>query len=513
MKSILKPLFTATVLATSLAACSQLGIKPINDYAPEYEQPVVEIPETFRYDLSAEEGAGIQAASLGWKDYFADPRLHRLIELTLQNNTDLRTAALNVQVARTQFGIQENAPLPDVGGSAGVNRSGRVGSAGSTFRVGLETGYELDLWGRIKNSNEAALQSYFATATAKDSVHLALIANVAKAHFQELHAEASMKMAEKTLASYQETYRLSKLRHKAGVISNVDLLAQESQIESAKASYANAVRSREMARNALEVLISQPLPKNLPKPLSLEKQYKVRNLPAGLSSQVMLNRPDIRKAEFDLKQANANIGIARANMYPTISLTGTLGLASPQLGNLFKRNSGSWGAGVGASNVSIFDWGTKKANVEVAKLQQEKVVLAYEKAVETAFQEVSDALVGRAALNSQLKSNQAQRAAQNERLRLINLRYKHGIADSLDLLEAQRSSYNADTGVLATQLNLLNNMADLYKVLGGGLKRHTSDEAEVLEQIETAKQSLTEFVKEKAQTVKEKIKLKDKDAQ
>lgn len=496
MKSILKPLFTVSVLATSLAACSPLGIAPLKDYAPEYQQPSTEIPQTFRYDLSAEESAGIQAASLGWKDYFADPRLHALIELALKNNTDLRTAALNVEIARTKYGIQENTPLPDLGGTAGATRAGRVGTAGNSFNVGLSTGYELDLWGKIKNTNEAALQSYFASAAAKDSVHLTLIDSVAKAHFQEIYAEASMKLAERNLASFQETYRLSKLRHKAGVISNVDLLAQESQIESAKASYANAVRTREMARNALEVLISQPLPKDLPTPLSLDKQYKIRNLPAGLSSQVMLNRPDIRQAELALKQANANIGIVRANLYPSISLTGTLGLASPQLANLFKTDNGSWSFGAGVSNVSIFDWGVKKANVEVAKMQQEQSIIAYEKAVESAFKEVSDALVSRAAFNSQLKSNQAQRNAQNERLRLINLRYKHGIASSLDLLDAQRSSYGADSNVLATQLNLLNNMADLYKVLGGGLKRHTSDAPEILQQIDEAKNPVVKAVEE-----------------
>lgn len=487
MKTFVKPLFTATVLATSLAACSNLGIKPIKDYAPEYVQPQVQIPETFRYDLSAEEGAGIQAASLGWKDYFADPRLQQLIDLALKNNTDLRIAALKVDEARVKYGIQKNDQLPDVNGNASVGRSGRSTNGVSAYNVGVSTSYELDLWSKIKNSNEIALQSYFATAAGKDATHLALIASVANAYFQELYADASMKLAERTLASYQETYRLSKLRHQAGVISNVDLLAQQAQIDSAKASYASAVRSRELARNALELLISQPLPSNLPKPLSMDKQYKIRNLPAGLSSQVLLNRPDIRQAEFALKQANANIGVARAQLYPSVSLTGSLGLVNSKLGDLFKSNSRNWGVSAGVNNFSIFDWGAKKANIEVTKLQQEQAVIAYEKAVETAFQEVSNALVSRAAFNSQLQSNVALRNSQNERLRLIDLRYKHGIANSLALLDAQRSSYSADSGVLATQLNLLQNMADLYKVLGGGLKRLSTDEAQIVQQIEDVK--------------------------
>ena len=488
MKTVVKPLFTATVLTVSLAACSNLGVKPIKDFAPEYVQPELQIPETFRYDLSAEQGAGIQAASLGWKDYFADPRLHQLIDLALKNNTDLRTAALKVEEVRTQYGIQKNDNLPDLGASGSVTRSGRSTNGTSSYNVGLSTSYELDLWGKIKNANESALQAYFATAAGKDATHLALIASVANAHFQEIYADASMKLAERTLASYQETYRLSKLRHQAGVISNVDLLAQQAQIESAKASYASAVRSRELARNALEVLISQPLPSNLPKPLAMDKQYKIRNLPAGLSSQVLLNRPDIRQAEFNLKQANANIGVARAQLYPSVSLTGSLGLVNSKLGDFFtSSNSREWSLGIGVSEFSIFDWGAKKANIEVEKLQQQQLVVAYEKAVETAFQEVSDALVSRAAYNSQLQSNAALRQAQNERLRLINLRYKHGIASSLDLLDAQRSSYSADSTVLSTQLNLLQNMADLYKVLGGGLKRLSTDETQIVQQIEEVK--------------------------
>lgn len=488
MKTVLKPLLTSSILAASLAACSNLGIKPIKDFAPEYAQPEVQIPETFRYDLSEEEGVGIQAAALGWKDYFADPRLHQLIDLALKNNTDLRTAALKVEEVRTQYGIQKNSALPNLGANGSAARSGRNGNGASSFSVGLNTSYELDLWGKIKNTNESALQAYFATAAGKDAIHLALIDSVARAYFQELYADASMKLSQRMLASYQETYRLSKLRHRAGVISNVDLLAQQAQIDGAKASYAAAVRSRELARNALEVLISQPLPNNLPKPLSMTKQYKIRNLPAGLSSQVLLNRPDIRQAEFNLKQANANIGVARAQLYPSVSLTGSLGVVNSKLGDLFSSSHNrTWNVGAGVNNFSIFDWGAKKANVEVEKLQQQQVIIAYEKAVETAFQEVSDALVSRAAFNSQLQSNLALRKAQNERLRLINLRYKHGIADSLDLLDAQRSNDNAESAVLSSQLNLLQNMADLYKVLGGGLKRLTTDDAQVMQQIEAVK--------------------------
>lgn len=476
VKSTFKPLVTATLLAMTLSACQ--AFKPVVQLAPEYEQPQVNVPETFKFDVEATDTKGIQASSLGWKDYFADPRLHALIELALKNNTDLRTAVLNVDQVRAQYAITRTKELPSLSGSGGVSRSGADGRSSSTsYSTGLNTSFELDLWGRVKNSSDAALQNYFATAAAKDSTHLALIASVAKAHFAELYAEESMKLAERTLASYNETYRLAKIRHQAGVISAVDLRTQEAQIESAKSSYAAAVKAREQARNALALLIGQQIPNNLPKAKSLSQQFKVRNLPAGLSSKVLLNRPDIRAAEYNLRAANANIGVARAAFFPTISLTGTLGLASPQLANLFQKSSSSWSAGANLS-VPIFDWGSNKANLEAVKIAQQKTVVAYEAAVQSAFRDVSDALVARASLAAQYESAAAQRKAYNERLRLIALRYKHGAASSLDLLDAERSSYNTENSLLSTQLSLLENLADVYKALGGGLKRYTSDEVE-----------------------------------
>ena len=451
MNTALKPIATAILFSLALSACNM--VKPVVELAPQYEQPQVDVPETFKFDVPASQANGIQAASLGWRDYFADPRLHALIELALKNNTDLRTAVLNVDQVRAQYAISRTKELPSLSGSGGVGRSGSAMGASTSYNVGLNTSYELDLWGRVKNTNDAALQSYFATEA----------------------AEESMSLAKRTLSSYEETYRLAKVRYNAGVISAVDLRAQEAQIESAKSSYTAAVRAKEEARNALALLISQEIPQNLPKGKPLSQQFKIQNLPAGLSSTVLLNRPDIRAAEYNLRAANANIGVARAAFFPTISLTGALGLVSPQLGNLFQSNRKTWSAGANLS-VPIFDWGSNQANLEAVKIAQQKTVVAYESAVESAFKDVSDALVARAALAAQYEAAAAQRKAYNERLRLINLRYKYGVASSLDLLDAERSSYSADSSLLSTQLNLLNNLADVYKALGGGLKRYTNDE-------------------------------------
>lgn len=471
LPALARPVAAAALLLL-LSACS--SVKPVVELAPEYQQPQVNLPETFRYDSANDKN--IQAASLGWKDYFADPRLHLLIEMALQNNTDLRTAALNVEQVRAQYAIARTAEVPSVNGNAGISRSGNAAGSRGNYSVGLGTAsYELDLWGRVRNSSAAALEQYFATAAAKDAAHLSLIAAVAKAHFNELYADASMQLAKNVLASREETYRLTKLKHKAGVVSAVALREQEAAIESAKTAYAAALKGREQARNALSLLIAAPLPADLPKPLPLDKQYKIARLPAGLSSQVLLNRPDIRAAENQLRQANANIGVARAAFFPTIGLTGSVGLGSSQLGDLFKSGSRSWSIG-GVVNIPIFDWGKNQANLDAVKVAQEKTVVAYEAAVRSAFRDVSDALVARAALDSQYQSNLAQRKAYGERLRLIKLRYQHGAASSLDLLDGERTSYNAESAVLSTRLALLENMADVYKALGGGLKRHSSDD-------------------------------------
>lgn len=473
MSKNLFPSAAAAAAVLLLGACNH--IKPVVKLAPDYQQPQVNLPETFRYDVPADSKA-IQAASLGWKDYFADPHLHALIELALKNNTDLRTAALNAEQVRAQYAIARSAEVPSLGTNASATRRGNQLGASTGYAVGLGvSNFELDLWGRVRNASDAALQKYFATAAAKDAAHLSLIAAVAKAHFNEIYANASLNLSERVLASRQETYRLTQLRHKAGVVSAVALREQEAAIESAKTARAVAIKGREQARNALALLIGQPVPANLPKPLSLEKQYRIKQLPAGLSSNLLLNRPDIRAAEHALRQANANIGVARAAFFPTIGLTGNIGLSSTQLNQLFSSKGHNWSFG-GVLSVPIFDWGRNNANLEAVKIAQEKTVVAYEAAVRSAFRDVSDALVARASLQSQYQSNLAQRKAYNERLRLVKLRYQHGAASSLDLLDGERTSYSADSSVLATQLALLENMADLYKVLGGGLKRHTTDE-------------------------------------
>ena len=470
-QNFFKLLLSAAAVAAALSSCTMI---------PKYEQPQVAVSETFKYDNAQN---SIQAASLGWQDYFADPRLHRLIEIALERNTDLRTAALNAEALREQYRITHANLFPTVAGRGSGTRqrtaadlAGGRAAITESYSVGLGvSAYELDLFGKARSNNRAALESYFNSTAARDAVHLTIVASVAKAYFNERYAEEAMKLAQNVLKTREQTYRLSQLKHKAGVISAVDLRQQEALIASAQADYETAVKNREQARNALSVLINQPLPDDLPAGLPLSRQFKVSRLPAGLTSDVLLNRPDIRAAEHSLKQANANIGAAP--FFPSITLTGSVGSASNELNNLFKSGNGTW-AFAPSINIPIFTWGALKASLDAAKIRQQIQVVNYEAAVQSAFRDVADALVAREQLEKAHAAKAKQSKAYADQLRLIQLRYKHGVSSALDLLDAERSSYAADSALLASSLTRLENMADLYKALGGGLKRFGNDTEE-----------------------------------
>lgn len=463
MNTTLKTTLTSVAAAFALSACTMI---------PQYGQPKVEVAETFKNDTA---DSGIRAVDLGWHDYFADPRLQKLIDIALERNTSLRTAVLNSEIYRKQYMIERNNLLPTLAANANGSRQGSLsgGNVSSSYNVGLgAASYELDLFGRVRSSSEAALQGYFASTANRDAAHLSLIATVAKAYFNERYAEEAMSLAQRVLKTREATYKLSELRYKAGVISAVALRQQEALIESAKADYANAVRSREQARNALATLINQPIPDDLPAGLPLDKQFFVEKLPAGLSSEVLLDRPDIRAAEHALKQANANIGAARAAFFPSIRLTGSVGTGSAELGGLFKSGTGVWSFAPSIT-LPIFTWGTNKANLDAAKLRRQAQIVAYEAAVQSAFQDVANALAAREQLDKAYAALSKQSRASKEALRLVGLRYKHGVSGVLDLLDAERSSYSAEGAALSAQLTRAENLADLYKALGGGLKRDT----------------------------------------
>ena len=466
------PLTWAAVIL--LSACSM---------APIYQQPTVPLAPEFPANSAMSTASTIEqwdvsaAKDLGWQQYFADARLQRLIELALNNNKDLRIAALNVETVRAQYAIARADRLPAIGatGSGGKARVAEdLSTAGrsyiaESYNVGLGVAsFELDLFGRVKSLSDNALNQYFAQEQARDATQISLVATVAKAYFAERTAQANMDLSARVLQSREESKRLTDLKFKAGVISAVEVNEAVTQIETARADYAAAERAREQARNALALLIAQPLPADLPEQAPLDAQFANRELPVGLPSDVLLQRPDIQQAEFALKAANANIGAARAAFFPRITLIGSVGSGSTELSGLFAGGNSTWNFAPQVS-LPIFAWGKNKANLDVAELRKNTAIVQYEQAVQSAFRDVADAMVARRTLQQQYLAQQRSDHAMAERHRLVKMRFDHGVSSSLELLDAERSSYASQQALLRTQQTVLENRADVYKVLGGGL--------------------------------------------
>lgn len=467
MKKKPQALLALPALAMLLSACT---------LAPSYQQPQPQLESRFPGG-AAQLSGGLNAAQLGWEEYFADPRLKALITVALRNNRDLKIAALNVDAVRAQYAISRAAMLPGLGVNANSSRARvaedlsptRNSMITQSYSVGLGvTSFELDLFGRVRSLSDAALNNYFAQMQNRDAARLSLVAAVAKIYFAERMAQENMRLAQQTLAAWEKSKKLTDLKFKAGVVSAIDVRVAQTQIESAHAAYAAAERQREQAHNALVLLLGQPVPEDLPTGLDLNRQFTEAELPVGLPSEVLTQRPDVRAAEFDLRAANANIGAARAAFFPRISLTGSLGSAGTDLARLFTGPNETWSF-VPQITLPIFTWGQNKANLDLAGVRKNIAVAQYEKTVQAAFKDVADALVARRTLVDQYTAQKAASAANADRLRLVTMRFEHGISNSLELLDAQRATYAAEQARLQTQLLLLSNRADVYKALGGGL--------------------------------------------
>lgn len=470
MKTLLKPI----PLALWLAGCS---------LAPNYEQPDVALPQNWMEVAISEQGnaAAPTADTLGWREYFRDPQLQQLISEALAHNHDLKNAALSIEIAEAQYGIQRTDYLPSVNAQGARARSRTpadltgTGQAriGETWTVGLATSaYELDLYGRVKSLNEKALQTYLATREARDAAQLSIIGAVAKTYYQTRISEAQMALAKDVLQSRQETYRLSKLQFDAGLMTAGDLRGVEAQIESARSSYSEAERSHQQALNALSKLVGKPVSQiQLPPAGDLRNQFADIRLPSGIPSAALQQRPDIREAEYKIKAANGDIGAARAALYPSISLTGSLGFGSTELDSLIKAPNLSWNF-TPSINIPIFNRSKLNRAVTISEAQQKILVETYQKTVQTAFYEIADALTARQTLAEQYEAQQRGNSAVSDRLRLENLRFEAGISTALDRLDAQRESYASDQGLLATELQMLTNNVDLYIAMGGGLHEY-----------------------------------------
>lgn len=454
-----------SALALALTACQSMrGPEPVAQ---------ANIPEQgYLTDVS-----GPSIAEQGYKDFFADQRLLQVLDLALANNRDLRTSTLNIQRAQQQYQITENNQLPTIGASGGVLRQDTLSSQKpiTSYNVGLGvTAYELDFWGRVRSLKDNALDSYLATSSARDATQIALIGQVAQAWLNYSFANANLKLADQTLKAQLESYNLNKKRFDVGIDSEVPVRQAQISVETARNDVANYKTQIAQAKNLLNLLVGQQVPENLLPNQRVTRISKSNALSAGLPSDLLNNRPDIRVAEYKLSAAGANIGAAKARMFPTISLTGSAGYASTDLSDLFKSGAFIWSLGP-SLDIPIFDWGTRKANIKISETDQQIALSDYEKSIQSAFREVNDALAVRQNIGDRLAAQRRLVDATNTTYKLSNARFRAGIDSYLTVLDAQRTSYAAEQGLLLLEQANMNNQVEVYKTLGGGVKANTGD--------------------------------------
>ncbi|MCO8069505.1 multidrug efflux RND transporter AdeIJK outer membrane channel subunit AdeK [Acinetobacter lwoffii] len=454
-----------SALALALTACQSMR-------SPE---PVAQadIPSSYT------NASGTSVAEQGYKNFFADQRLLQVLDLALNNNRDLRIAALNIQRAQQQYQITENNQLPTIGASGSVLRQDTMNSqnrgAVTTYNVGLGvTAYELDFWGRVRSLRDNALDSFLATQSARDATQIALIGQVSQAWLSYSFANANLALAEQTLKAQLESFNLNKKRFDVGIDSELPVRQAQISVETARNDVANYRTQVAQAQNLLNLLVGQQVPANLLPAQRVTRITSNTALGSGLPSDLLINRPDVRAAEYRLSAAGANIAAARARLFPTISLTGSAGYASTDLGDLFKSGSFAWSFGP-SLDIPIFDWGTRQANIRISETDQQIALSDYEKSIQTAFREVNDALAVRQNIGDRLAAQRRLVEATNTTYRLSQARFRAGIDSYLTVLDAQRASYAAEQGLLLLEQANLNNQVEVYKTLGGGLKVNTTD--------------------------------------
>ncbi|NMM79959.1 multidrug transporter [Acidovorax sp. SRB_14] len=460
-KNKLSPLLAASAAAL-LAGCSMI---------PTYERPAAPVAAQWPFAATETARAATAAADVPWQDFVGDARLRELVALALQNNRDLRVAVLSIEQARAQYQIRRADQLPTLNAAVAGNRQPAVdGSNGiaSVYTAGLAlASWEIDFFGRVASLKEAALAQFLATEEARNAAQTSLVASVASTWLSLQTNNELLALTQRTLATREDSLRLNRLRFEQGVTSALDLRQAESLTAAARSALAEQRRQRALDVNALTLLVGQPIPDALLAPPESSAALMLPDVPAGMPSDLLARRPDIRQAEQQLISANANIGAARAAFFPRISLTASAGTASGALSGLFK--SGSWGWTLAPQAVlPIFDAGRNQAGLDSARAGRQIALAQYEKAIQSAFREVADALAGRATLGEQVLAQQAQADAEADRFRLADLRYRNGVANYLDVLDAQRALFATQQALAQTQLAQRQNQVALYKALGGG---------------------------------------------
>jgi len=458
---------TLTLLAASaLSACT---------LAPKTVRPALAVDNAWPI-AAANTGSTASAADLAWRDVFIDPRLQGVIDLALTNNRDLRVAVLNIEQSRAQYRIQRAALVPAVDATvsetqaksssaqviAGGDRTVRV----YTANLGVSS-WEIDLFRRVRSLSNAALQNYLAVQETSRSVQVSLIAQTASAWLNLAADEDLLALSQETLRTRQETMGLIQRRFEAGAISQLEVSQAQTLIEAARSDVATAIALVEQDKNALRLVVGADVPNDLLPAGGLVTAQILRDLPAGVPSDVLTRRPDVLAAEHQLAAANANIGAARAAFFPSISLTGSAGVASNSLDSLFDSGNGAW-TFVPRINLPIFAGGANVANLDSAKAGRDIAVANYEKSVQTAFREVSDGLAVQSTITERVGSQERLVAAANDTVRLSQARYGAGIDSSLSVLDAQRTLYTSQKTLIVARLARETNLATLYKALGGG---------------------------------------------
>ncbi|WP_129775395.1 AdeC/AdeK/OprM family multidrug efflux complex outer membrane factor [Peristeroidobacter soli] len=457
-------LLIGAVAASWLAGCTM---------APTYERPAAPVAADYP-DAGSASSATI--ADIQWREFYADPKLRELIDLSLANNRDLRVAILNIDQARAQYRIQRSQSFPqlDAVGNESVNRVpasvSQTGSSMTTrqFNANIAlSAYELDLFGRVRSLNGQALERFLATGEARKATQISLIAEVANAYLTWSADLEQLALAQQTLQSQSESYDLTKRRFELGSASELTLRQIQTSVDTARVNVATYTRLIAQDRNALVLLLGTAVPEHLT-PASLSDTVStVADLPAGLPSALLTRRPDILQAEHELKAANFNIGAARAAFYPRITLTGSAGSSSNDLNGLFESGSGAWSF-VPQISIPLFAGGANRANLDAAHVGRQIEVAQYEQAIQTAFREVADALAERNTLGDQLSARQSLVEATATSFRLSQARFERGVDSYLDVLDSQRSLYTAQQGLIDARLQKLTNTVTLYKALGGG---------------------------------------------
>jgi multidrug efflux system outer membrane protein len=468
-----KSLLSLAVTAFVLSGCSLI---------PDYQRPEAPVAAQFPQGpaYSPAQAPNQAAAEQGWKQFFHDPALQQLIKTALENNRDLRVAALNIDAYAAQYQIQRADLFPAVSATGSGSRSrtpAKLSQTGestitSQYSAGLGiSSYELDLFGRVRSLSEEALQKYFATEEARRSTQISLVASVATAYLTWQADKELLKLTQDTLGAYEQSFKLTSRSNEVGVASALDLSQARTSVENARVALARYTRQVAQDENNLTLLLGTGLPANIAsKPLSDDLLSEV---PAGLPSDLLQRRPDIVQAEYNLKAANANIGAARAAFFPSITLTASAGTASPTLGGLFKGGSGTWSFAP-QINIPIFNAGSLRASLDYSKIQKEIKVANYEKAIQTGFQEVSDGLAARETYKQQLDAQRGFVAANQDYYRLAERRYRIGVDSNLTFLDAQRQLFSAQQSLITDRLAQLTSEVTLYKALGGGWSEQTA---------------------------------------